>query len=333
MKKLCFIISILFLCIYSVCSQTSSDYKNRGDKAMKEGDYQMAKALYSEGLINCDDFYSIQKLTEIWRTQPEMQRGMRMIIARCRECLLELHKREDTNAMKLLQAYLNEGIGGEKDSIQANIIQQELMALIGYIPATTDNPGVTIDSLTRSAIQQNIHTIPSLKFSEKYTLFLTYTFSPTMPVGINAGIFDRFGVMLGIKSSIQKRPNSEYDCNNSAILGINTNLHPYNFTEKEKWHSTMFTAQVLFPVIPKRLFISAGGGYGKRDLYNNAELYERRTGEKTSDIWCRNTQGSYKGFAAEAGVVYKHKQFIIIGGVNSVSFKDFDGYVGIGYSF
>ena len=310
-----------------------SDYNIRGDKAMEEGDYQMAKTLYSEGLVNCSDFYSIQKLTEIWKTQPNMQRGLRSTIARCRECLSELRKGNNIAAMYLLQEYLNEGIGGEKDSIQANLVKQELLALIGYIPATTDNVGVTIDSTARPGMLQNIDTIPPLKFSEKYTLFLTYTFSPTMPVGINAGIFDRFGVMLGIKSSIQKRPNSEYDCNNSAILGINTNLYPYNFTEKEKWHSTIFTAQVLFPVIPKRLFISAGGGYGKRDLYNNAELYERRTGEKTSDIWCRNTQGSYKGFAAEAGVVYKHKQFIIIGGVNSVSFKDFDGYVGVGYSF
>ena len=311
-------------------SQTS-DYNRRGDEAMKQGDYQMARTLYSEGLINCDDFYSIQKLTEIWKTQPEMQRGMRMIIANCRKCLFELHKKEDKNAMSLLLEYLNEGIGGDKDSIQANIIQQELWTLMGF-PVATNNPGVTTDPLTHPVISQNIDTVPKLKFSEKYTMFVAYTFSPTMPVGINAGIFNKFGVMLSIKTSIQK-PDSKYDCNNSTIFDINTDLYPYDFTQKEKWHSTMFTAQVLFPVIPKKLFISAGGGYGKRSLYNNAELYERKTGEKTSGIWCYNTQESYKGTAMEAGVLYKHKQFIIMGGVNSVSFKDLDGYVGIGYSF
>ena len=330
MKKLCFILFCLFLCISSMYSQTS-DYNRRGDEAMKEGDYQMAKTLYSEGLINCDDFQSIQKLTEIWKTQPEMQRGMRMTIANCRKCLFELYKKEDKNAMALLREYLNEGFGGDKDSIQADRIGKEYMALIGVTtPTATDNNDPVIKNLP--VIQQYTDPLPPLKFSEKYTLFVTYTFSPTMPAGISAGIFSKFGVMLGVKSSIQK-PDSKYDCNNSTIFDINTDLYPYDFTQKEKWHSTMFTAQVLFPVISKKLFISAGGGYGKRSLYNNAELYERKTGEKTSGIWCYNTQESYKGTAIEAGVLYKHKQFIIMGGVNSVSFKDLDGYVGIGYSF
>jgi hypothetical protein len=89
----------------------------------------------------------------------------------------------------------------------------------------------------------------------------------------------------------------------------------------------------LCPVITGKLFFSAGGGYGNRSLYNKVNLLDKKTGTQASTVWCHNTQGSYQGIAIEAGILYKHKHLIIMGGVNSVSFKDFDGHVGVGYSF
>lgn len=302
---------------------------------MEEKDYPIARTYFSEGLKNCD-YSCIEKLTEIWETQPSQRRGMGRTIERCRECLIKLSKEKGlntTNAMALLYSYyLIEGVGGEIDIEFAEQLKKEAAAILG-LNVVAENGETKVDTSTIQITPLHIEPIPALSFSEKYTLFLAYTFSPTMPVGVSAGIFNKFGVMLGFKSSIQKRPDSEYDCNNSSILNINTNSYSYDFTQKEKWHSMMFTAQVLFPVITKKLLISAGGGYGKRDLYNNANLYDKKTGNQKSNIWCHNTEGSYKGAVVEAGLLYKHKHLTILGGVNSTSFKDLDGYVGIGYSF
>jgi hypothetical protein len=317
-------------------SQSYSDYTRRGDQAMREGDFLMARTAYSESLSNCDDYYSIQKLTEIWRSQPGMRRGMRVSIARCKECLVKLSKSQDkytaSASMSLLGDYLYEGIGGERDSVRADSLKKEAVAIMG-LPVAPENGGHIIDSLTYPIITQNTDTVPPLKFSEKYTLFFTYTFSPTMSVGVNLGIFNEFGIIAGFKTSGQNRPKNNFECNNNTILNIDPDMYSYNFTQKKKWHNTMFTVQVLLPVFAKKLFVSAGGGYGKRALYNKAELFDKKTGTKDTPAWCHNTQESYHGAVAEAGILYKHKHLIVMGGVNSISFKDFDGYIGIGYSF
>ncbi len=337
MKKFCFILFCLFVYLFNTNGQTYSDYNRRGDQAMEAKDFQLAKTFYSEGLTNCNDYYSIKKLTEIWRSQPQMQQSMNVIISGCRKCLIQLTKNEEaytaSAAMALLAEYYHDGIGIEKDSFKADSLKKEAATILTGLSLTPENGTSKIDSVPQIIVPtQNIDTIPPLKFSDKYKIFVAYTFSPTMPVGINAGIFNKLGVMLGFKSSIQKRPKYEYECNSSTIFNLNSN-YSYEFTSKEKWHSMMFTAQVLLPVITKKLFISAGGGYGKRELYNNAELYDKETGAWVSNIECYNSQGSYKGAVAEAGILYKHKHLIIISGINSVSFKDLDGYVGIGYSF
>ncbi len=313
-------------------SQTYSDYNRRGDEAMDKKDYFMAKSLYSEGLVDCN-FYSIKKLTEIYENQPSMQRGLKITMSHCRNCLVKLAEDKDPSATYLLIDYYNKGLGGEVDSTKAEFWKNEAAAILG-LNVIDESKGNKIDSLANPIIPQNSDPVPApLKFSDKYSFFLAYTFSPTMPLGINVGIFNKFGMMLGFKSSMQKQLNSKYECNNSSIFDINPNTYSYEFTQKEKWESMMFTAQVLFPVVTKKILISAGGGYGKRELYNNAKLYDRKTGMESSSIWCHNTQESYEGAVVEAGAIYKHNHLIIMGGINSVSFKDLDGYIGIGYSF
>lgn len=329
MKQFCFLLFIMCLSLSNIYAQSYSDYNRRGDQAMEEKDYRIARTYYSQGLSNCD-YYSIKKLTEIWETQPEQQRGMRNTIVRCRECLIKLSKEDkDANAMSLLIDYFNKGIGIEKDSIKAEQWRKEAASIIAPLVTENENSDDTLKLISVT----NTNRIPKLSFFDKYNLFLAYTFSPTMPVGVTAGCFGKFGIMFSFKSSYEKRFKSQYDCNNEVILNINTNDYAYSFTQEEKWHSTMFTAQVLFPVITKKLYISAGGGYGKRDLYNKANLFTLQTGEDSGNTWCYNTQKSYKGMAPEAGILYKYKHLIIMGGVNSVSFKDLDGYIGVGYSF
>jgi hypothetical protein len=314
-------------------AQSYSDYNRRGDLAMEEKDYRIARSHYSQGLSNCD-YYSIKKLTEIWETQPEQQHGMRNTIVRCRECLIRLSEKDkDANAMSLLIDYFNKGIGGEKDSIKAEQWRKEAASIIGPpLVAESKNTPNRIDTPEPITIT-NTNTIPSLSFFDKYNLFPAYTYSPTMPVGVTIGGFSKFGIMFSFKSSAGKSQKSQYDCNNKTILNINTNDYAYSFSQEEKWHSTMITAQVLFPVIIRKMFISAGGGYGKRGLYHKADLFALKTGEKTGSAWCYNIQESYKGMTVEAGILYKYKHLLIMGGINSVSFKDLDGYIGIGYSF
>ena len=59
-----------FIFIIASLNVRAQDYNIQGDLALERKDYQDARTWYSEGLENCDR-YSIRRLTDIWKEQPE----------------------------------------------------------------------------------------------------------------------------------------------------------------------------------------------------------------------------------------------------------------------
>ncbi len=334
------IIFLLFaLCFYiSGFGQSYSDYNRKGDLAMEEKDYRTARTLYAQGLNNCD-FHSIRKLTEIWEIQPEMQHGMRISIDRCRACLIKLIEMEDSNtqlnAMLLLADYYNKGIGGAKDSITADYWKKEAATIIG-LPVISENEPYTTDSIPKITPDSIIISRPPafMRFIDRNNIFLAYTYSPTMPVGITIGGYKKFGIALSYRTSYTFQDYSYHIDNEGKIPGISEGNTYELVADDEKWQSWMVTGSFFIPVITKNFFLSAGSGYARRNFYCHAVSNPQKNIFNGKDnAWCYNTQASYEGIVMEAGVLFRYKSMIFSANANSLEFRDLDGNLSIGIVF
>jgi hypothetical protein len=94
----------------------------------------------------------------------------------------------------------------------------------------------------------------------------------------------------------------------------------------------MLTGGLYYPLINKKLYLSLGGGYGKRNYYREM-ITDQSFPSGSQSEWCHNTEASYKGVVVEVGGLYKWNRLILTGGVNSTAFKDLDMYLSVGISF
>ena len=301
-------------------AQISVDYNTRGDQAFREKEYHTALSWYGEGLDSCDP-YSIQKFVEIWMTQPAMREGMSPVMQICYDCLKLSAEAGKPEAMASLRDFYAEGIGIEKDSVRASYWYREYGISRGILVDVSD----ITDALSATKVPRK-----SL-LSNRFYSFLAYTYTPTMPYGFTAGIyFDRIGGYVSYRTDF-KSTSAAYECNNIKVPAIEVMNPLYEFN-RESWQSRMITGGLLFPVIKNRLFVSIGGGYGKRDYYREIISNEPfSTGNKSE--WCYNTEASYEGLTLETGGVFIWKKLIVLGGVNSTQFKDLDVYIGLGLTF
>jgi hypothetical protein len=316
MKKIIF----FFSCLFSVVCISAQEYNIQGDNALRRKDYQDARTWFSEGLKDCD-LYSIRRLSEIWKEQPGMQARMRYpTMQKCFNCLKSKAELGDTDAMYLLSDYYKQGIGIEKDSVSGEFWFRKYGISMGFSQ---------VDTLANTT--ENTPKIPKKSIlSNRFYTFLAYTYSPTMPEGVTIGVFNKFGAYLSYKTSSEK-VNNQYTCNNSEVFGIDIERPPYTFN-REKWNSRMISGGMFFPLINSKLYLSLGGGYGKRDYYREIITVQSFSTNSNSE-WCYNTEASYKGAVVEAGGMFKWKRLILTGGINSTTFNDLDMYLGLGISF
>jgi len=325
MKRILFSVIIIngFLNVYA---QSSTDYNFQGDQALLKKDYQTARSWYSEGLDSCDR-YSIQKLVEIWINQPSMRMSMQLPMRKSFDCMKSIVGTREPEMMRLFSDFYKYGIGTPKDSVLYNYWYNEwwnvFKTTLDITPAKLNPPE---DSTTEKVPERTIHL-------RRFYPFLTYTYSPTMPFGLTGGVyFDKIGGYVSYRTDF-KSINAAYECNNTSVPAIDIGNPPYAFN-REKWCSRMITGGLLYPLIKNRLFISVGGGYGKRNYYReivSANDQNFSTGNKSE--WCRNTEASYEGLTLEAGGMFIWKKLVVLGGVNSTRVKDLDVYIGLGLTF
>ncbi|GHV71636.1 hypothetical protein FACS189420_7400 [Bacteroidia bacterium] len=318
MKRIFFFLSFIF----SVLCISAQEYNIQGENALQRKDYQDARMWFSQGLDSCN-LYSIRKLTDIWNGQPGMQASMRYpTMQKCFNCLKIKANSGETEAMYLLSDYYKQGIGVEKDSVNSEYWSREYGISIGL---------VTRSDTVVNIISENTNKIPKKSIlSNRFYTFLAYTYSPTMPTGLTIGVFDKWGAYLSYRTSYET-VNNQYTGNNSEVFGIGIENPPYQFN-REKWTGQMITGGIFLPLINQKLYLSLGGGYGKRNYYREIITGQSFPSGSQSE-WCHNTEASYKGAVVEAGGMYKWKRLIFTGGVNSTAFKDLDMYLGVGISF
>ena len=316
-------LSVIFVNILlNVYAQSSTYYNYQGDQALQREDYQMARSLYSEGLDSCDR-YSITKLVEIWVNQPEMRESMQLPMRKSFNCMQTIVETQDPDMMRLFSDFYKYGIGTSQDSTLYNYWYNEWRSLfITKLNIAPEDSSAIATKIPRKSL-----------FSNRFYSFMAYTYSPTMPYGLTAGIFfDKLGGYVSYRNDF-KSVNAAYDCDNKNVPGIDIENPPYEF-KREKWRSQMITGGLLYPLIRNKLFVSLGGGYGKRDYYREIESTTSQylpTGNKNE--WCHNTEASYEGLTLETGGMFVWKRLVLLGGVNSTQFKDLDFYIGLGIAF
>jgi len=325
MKRVLFSVIIIngFLNVYA---QSSTDYNYLGDQALQRKDYQTARSWFSEGLDSCNA-YSIQRLVEIWINQPALRQSMQLPMRKSFNCMKALAETRNSDMMRLFSDFYKYGIGTPIDSTLYNYWYNEWWNIF---KTTLDIAPEKLNSTQDSTKDK----IPEKTLRHRWFYpFLTYTYSPTMPFGLTGGAyFNKIGGYVSYRTDF-KSVNAAYECNNTSVPVIGIENPPYVF-DREMWHSRMITGGLLYSVIKNRLFISAGGGYGKRDYYREIESTTDQnfpTGNKSE--WCFNTEASYSGLSLEVGGMFIWKKLIALGGVNSTQFKDLDIYIGLGITF
>lgn len=310
----------------------AQDYNAQGDFALERKDYQSARTWYSEGLVSCDR-YSIRRLTDIWKEQPEIRASMRLSMWKCYSCLASLAEQQDQEAMFLISDYFKMGIGIASDSVKAEYWLKEYVKSLGI---SVDLPAFDTLYITDSqAINQAVTAkMPGKSLlSNRFYSFLAYTYSRFEPMGGTLGFYDKFGFYLSYRTGLNKG-DYVYTGNNAKVPEIGIENPPYRFA-REKWKCDMATGGVFIPVLDRKIFVSLGGGYTRRQYFReivslSGEVFEKN-GETSA--WCYNTEASYKGWNVEIGLLLKWKRLVFFGGINSTKFRDSDGFLSAGYSF
>jgi len=250
---------------------------------------------------------------------------MRFTMSRCFNCLKDLAENNENNdAMYQLSDYYKHGIGVSADSLQADYWLKEYGKRIGI----TQQQAPAIDS-TAIAEQYYASNRNVIRFLKQFDFFAGYLISPTMPIGVTAGFYKKFGAYASYKIDLHSG-GYYYLSDNTQVPSIPIEDPKYEFKRKQ-WNCEMVIAGGIYRYNEK-IFLTAGVGHGKREYLREIvtdDYFE--TGKKSE--WTNNIEASYYGFTVEAGGMYKWKRFMALAGFNSVRFKDIDIYIGLAYTF
>jgi|GEM_PF-46203 len=324
---------LLYLAIPILASaQQLTDYNKKGDAAMNRHDYSDAQMWYAEGVSQCD-IYSIVQLTKIWRADEEIRPGMRVVMNKSLNCLNVKANNNDTTAIKQLIIFYAEGIGAQKSEDLAGHWRDKLKELTTIKSVNVDVPKA--NEQTPQTQQQPLNKPNEVSAKHEpipQHFFLGYSFSGQAPFGLT---FGRVGVLgwytrLRTNGSFKDHTN---ECTDSGEFSVPLSGDPaYRFTNKKKVNCFAITAGIAAR-FTDMLYMTAGVGYGKRDL-----LYEYITIDKSNinnqnSYWCKDTDSSYNGAAVEADLMLRFGSFYISGGCNTINFQYIDVNAGIGLFF
>lgn len=308
MMKKGWILLFFALLGYTVSAQQQTSYNKKGDEAMQRADYSDAKMWYEEGVINCD-LYSIEKITKIWREQPDIRPSLRSLINKCFNCLTEKSAENDTTAIKNLIYYHQEGIGvPENKTLAAYWIQR-----LGYLSQESD-----VFSAYERPVAQPVR---------QNEFFIGYNYSMETPFGLTFGaVGKKMGWYVRVKSNLSFAGYNG-DNNNQGLKPQISGLYLF---DKKEVNSHSGSAGVILK-LSKKLHASVGLGYGLRDVLWHHISYEEE--KKTGEGWTKNIDDSCNGILAEMDLIWDFGNWFISAGGHTVNFEYIDLNAGIGVYF
>ena len=323
MKRYLFLLFLLALAL-DLSAQQLSDYNRKGDDAMKRKDYTDAKMWYEEGVSRCDS-YSIGKLTQFWLLDSQMHPSMRSLMDKCLNCLTVKANENDTTAITQLILYYSEGIGTSKnDDLAAYWKDQKEKLLHPVIVQTPPTEVEKHDTIITEVRPEKTH----------FDFFLGYAYSPQAPYGLTFGsVGKHIGWYVRFKTNMKFRDFTDKCNDKGEILNFsNADSQSYNATGQKQSNTFAGTVGIVFRCAPW-LFITTGAGYGQRSLLYSFTTHNYDNFDNQAEIWCKNTDSSYKGIAAECDVMLKFGSFFISSGCSTINFKYVDLNAGAGVFF
>lgn len=310
-------IFLIWLVLPGALFAQQDGYNQKGDEAMRRNDFRDAKMWYEEGVAQCDA-YSIERLTAIWRENPEMRPSMRSLMNKCLNCLNVRATDNDTTAVKQLIVYYTEGIGTPVSKDLSRYWTSKLSNL--------RKPVVSYD--------EYVHRLEDQKVKERMKFFIGYTYSVKMPYGINVGgVKGPFGWYVRFKTNMAF-PTSDVTCTDERggeLVGVPEGT-VYSFTGRKKSGGYAGTVGVLVKCVPW-MYASMGLGYGSRSVFYEYESRNFHTGEVEPAAWAKHTGASLSGVAVDADLMFRFGSLYASAGCSTVSFDYVDLNLGVGVFF
>ncbi|MDH6306339.1 hypothetical protein M2459_000326 [Parabacteroides sp. PF5-5] len=301
-----YLLIIYIVLPFCLIAQQQTEYNRKGDEAMKRLDYSDARLFYGEGVPNCD-LYSINQLTTIWLANEQMRSSMHNQMSRCFNCLSVKALENDSIAISKLIIYYTEGIGTPKSDEWTTYWEERLEEL--------RNPPQLREDYSETKPSR-----PSMNY------FAGYTYSTQMPIGITVGgVGERFGWYARFKTNASFQSFDEEFSGDSpkgaSAIGVSDKKSAY-----------AVTAGMLYKC-NSRLYLSAGAGYGKRDLlWQFAKVDDN--GDATNETkWYKKTDDSYNGVAVDLDCMFRIGVVYLSAGCSTINFKYVDLNAGIGVFF
>ena len=329
MKK---ILIVLLLIPFIAEAQRQTEYNRKGDEAMRQMDYQIAKMWYEEGVLSCDR-YSINQLTSIWMADENMHVSMGPVMGKCLNCLTEAAtERKDSLAMQKLIVYYTEGVGTTPNESSAIYWKEQLEQL-------------------RNPFHLTVGGIISPRDRMKF--FIGYHASLMAPFGLQAGAMNEtWGFYIRFRTNMLFHSDYQEICENGGEnkMGVIKRFEDdkiyYDFLKKDgtpaerggkvagKASTLIGTGGVMYRAFPD-VYLSVGAGYARHDVFYRYGVVEPlRSEEYTTIGWAKNRDISLSGVALDLDATVRFAgQFYGTVGCTLLHFEKVTPSIGIGFIF
>jgi len=310
----------LLLITYIATAQSNTEYNIKGDEAMKNLDYSSAKIHYEDGVVQNCDLYSINKLTSIWfDADKDMRATLRTVMARSLKCVDErASSYNDTTSMKMLITFYEHGIGTEVNEMKVEMWQAKLDEI--------RNP------YSRQGEEEYV-----LREKVKTEIFVGYAATLEAPVGLTFGVVGRtVGAYVRFRTNLssQKFAKTFEGEGDNVVIADRSGGTLLEGLHNEKINTMIGTLGLVFKVTPS-FYISAGGGYCKREYLREFQLISDVNSEVKESFWAKsNGETSFAGAALDLDGTFKiGKHFYGSLGCSMLNFKYLSANAGIGVFF
>jgi hypothetical protein len=155
---------------------------------------------------------------------------------------------------------------------------------------------------------------------------------------VTIGQVKKINWYFSAKAGLKQAPVSTYSCNDNTVTNYTRANASYTYAGKTSDYRLGITAGTLYGF--NNFYCYGGVGYGRRKLSWQFDEYALPLHNKISSFWAENTNKSVSGLEVELGFLLKLSFLNIRAGAsgiasldNKITFKYFDGHVGLGINF
>lgn len=166
------------------------------------------------------------------------------------------------------------------------------------------------------------------KIDKKY--FIAYQGNHITPYGIKFGHIGLFGWYVSALANTNFNSYT-YEIDNGLVNDYPIDQY-YELSSEKKYFRYSFVVGLNYQFL-KNTYLNIGAGYGYKEQSYLVNEYSYNNDNYLGESYFKDISNSYSGVEIEIGAMYKLNNFILTGGLSSLSFKRLDWNIGVGYCF